>query len=78
MGKLIDVLSLKMEKHGYLSNSGLPIFRMNNKESTQFRGFAPYTPMYLYLRKSPISGKLEEIRTIDNNPREEEFLKKLA
>lgn len=70
MGKLTDVLSLKMEKHGYLSNSGLPIFRMDIKDGTQYLGRSPYTPFYIYLKKSPITGKLTEIRTIDTNPRE--------
>lgn len=78
MGKLTDVLSLKMEKHGYLSNSGLPIFRMNNKNGTQFLGHSPYTPMYIYLKKSPITGKLTEIRTINTNPRDEKFLQEVA
>jgi hypothetical protein len=78
MGKLTDVISLKMEKHGFLSNKGLPIYRMNNKNGTQFLGHSPYTPIYIYLKKSPINGKLTELRTIHSNPRDDKFLKELA
>ncbi len=34
--------------------------------------------MYIYMKKSPITGQLTEIRTINSNPRDNKFLKEIA
>ena len=84
MGKIIDVLSLKLHKHGYLAEKEvkagqISIYRMNSKNLLPYFGHFPYTPMYIYIRKSKINPtQIEEIRTIKTSPSKDGFLKELG
>lgn len=52
---------------------------MNSKNMVPYLGMAPYTPMYLYIRKSKTEPtQIEEIRTVKSSPAKEGFLKELA
>jgi len=61
MGPIFALISLKLEKHGYLDD--LPCFRLENSNEIPYLGNFGYSPIYLYVRKD--QGKVVEVKTLE-------------
>jgi hypothetical protein len=60
-GKVFNVFSRKLEKHGYISK--LPCYRLGIDNKVPYLGNFGYSPIYLYVRKE---GKdIVELKTLD-------------
>ena len=60
-GKVFNVFSRKLEKHGYLSK--LPCYRLSIDNKIPYLGNFGYSPIYMYVRKQ--GDKIVEIKTLD-------------
>mmetsp|Transcript_61617 Transcript_61617/g.84816 ORF Transcript_61617/g.84816 Transcript_61617/m.84816 type:complete len:210 (-) Transcript_61617:63-692(-) len=70
MGPIFALISLKMERHGYLDD--LPCFRTDNANEIPYLGNFGFSPMYLYVKKD--QGKIVEIKTLSVPFKHKEFL----
>lgn len=69
-GKVFNVFSRKLEKHGYLND--LPCYRLSIDNKVPYLGNFGYSPIYIYVRKE---GKdIVEIKTLDPPQKIEGFL----
>ena len=59
-GRMFDIFSNKMSKHGFLTE--LPLFRMNLDNLCPYLGRFLYAPQYLYLEIK--EGKITELKTL--------------
>ncbi|CDW85809.1 UNKNOWN [Stylonychia lemnae] len=72
-GKVFNVFSRKLEKHGYLNK--LPLYRLSIDNKVPQLGNFGYSPIYMYVRKR--GNEIVEIKTLDPPQRPEEFLKQI-
>ena len=59
-GTMFDVVSQKMDKHGYLDQ--LPLYRMNLDNVSPYLGRFFYAPQYVFLRTK--RGQITELKTL--------------
>ena len=69
-GKVFNVFSRKLEKHGYLDK--LPLYRLSIDNKVPYLGNFGYSPIYIYLKKQ--GNQILELKTIDPPQKTEEFL----
>ena len=73
-GKVFNVFSRKLERHGYLDK--LPCYRLAIDNKVPFLGNFGYSPIYLYVRKQ--GDNIVEMKTLDPPQKAEDFVKQVA
>ena len=73
-GKVFNVFSRKLEKHGY--SNQLPCFRLGIDNKIPYLGNFGYSPIYMYVRKQ--GDQVIEIKTLDPPQRSEDFIRAIA
>lgn len=73
-GKVFNVFSRKLEKHGYLEE--LPCFRLSIDNRVPYLGNFGYSPIYFYVKKE--GNSIVEIETLDPPQRIDAFLEKIG
>ncbi len=73
-GKVFNVFSRKLEKHGYLSK--LPCYRLSIENKIPQLGNFGYSPIYMFVRKR--GDTIIELKTLDPPQRSEEFIKQIT
>lgn len=69
-GKVFNVFSRKLEKHGFISK--LPCYRLCIDNKVPYLGNFGYSPIYLYVRKE--GNQIVELKTLDPPQKMEGFL----
>lgn len=68
-GKVFNVFSRKLEKHGY----DLPLYRLSIDNKVPYLGNFGYSPIFMYLKKK--GNQIIELKTIEPPQKIDEFLK---
>lgn len=72
-GKVFNVFSRKLEKHGF--GDKLPCFRLGIDNKIPWLGNFGYSPIYIYVKKR--GKEIVEIKTLDAPQKIDEFLKEI-
>lgn len=72
-GKVFNVFSRKLEKHGFLDK--LPCYRLGIDNKIPYLGNFGYSPIYFYVRKQ--GNEIVEIKTLAAPQKIDDFLKEI-